>query len=151
MSFDLRVDLVDGRVADSEELVAISTKLKMRPVRTFISFFPGKELGPEPSQRPIIVLRLRSRLSQYSSRRSISIFLNDVPQKASWYRSHATTSSRSGPAIAYALGLWCKIVKTAHGTQPTGPGWHTELDEAVLAHHRQAAVTPFESAPNLSY
>ena len=152
----MSIDLIDGRVADGEQLAAISTKLKMRPDRTFISFFlPGIKLGLEPSQRPIIVLRLRSRLSQYCSRRSIITFLNHVPQKASWYRSHAATSSRSGPAtvyaIPYALGLWCKLVKPAHGTQPTGPSWHTELDEAVLAHHRQAVVTPFESAPNLSH
>ena len=148
----MSIDLVDGRVADGEQLAAISTKLKMRPDRTFISFFlPGMKLGLEPSHRPIIVPRLRSRLSQYSSGRSMVIFLNDVPQKASCYRSHAATSSRSGPAIAYALGLWCKIVKTAHGTQPTGPGWHTELDEAVLTPHPPAVVAPFESAPDLGY
>ena len=152
----MSIDLVDGRVADGEQLAAISTKLKMRPDRTFISFFlPGMKLGLEPSQRPIIVPRLRSRLSQYSSGRSMVIFLNDVPQKASWHRSHAATSSRSRPAIvyavAYALALWCKLVKPAHGTQPTGPGWHTELDEAALAPHPPAVVAPFESAPDLSY
>ena len=47
MSFDLRVDFFDGKVADREGLAAISTKLKMLPDRTFISFFlPGKELRP---------------------------------------------------------------------------------------------------------
>lgn len=46
LSIDLRVDLVDGRLSNKEELAAISSKLKMRHDRTFISFFlPGMELG----------------------------------------------------------------------------------------------------------
>ena len=46
LSIDLRVDLVDGRLPNKEELAAISSKLKRQHDRTFISFYlPGMEVG----------------------------------------------------------------------------------------------------------
>jgi len=43
------------------------------------------------------------------------------------------------------------IIKDGYGTPPAGPGWGTELDEAVLANYPPAEFVPLESEPYMAF
>ena len=43
------------------------------------------------------------------------------------------------------------IIEDGYGTPPAGPGWGTELDEAVLAKYPPAEYTPIGSEPYLAF
>jgi L-alanine-DL-glutamate epimerase-like enolase superfamily enzyme len=39
------------------------------------------------------------------------------------------------------------VIEDGYGAPPAGPGWGTELDDAVLAQHPPAKFIPIESEP----
>ena len=56
-----------------------------------------------------------------------------------------------------SLGLYQEVltnpltVEDGYGTPPDGPGWGTDLDDAVIAQHPPSEFTPVESEPYLAF
>ena len=43
------------------------------------------------------------------------------------------------------------VIADGHGTPPDGPGWGTDLDDAVLAQYPPSSFTPIESEPYVEF